>query len=187
MKLKIKEIIVVEGRDDLSAIKRAVDAEVIITGGFSLPERVMKQIEVASKKRGVIIFTDPDYPGERIRKVISQRIKGAKHAFLPKEQAIKKGDVGIENASNKSIIEALKRARFETRKSRDEFKRIDLIENKLIGNEKAAKRRNCLGNILGIGYGNAKQFLNRLNNYGVTREELELAIDKLKKESESNE
>ncbi|MBH9786998.1 DUF4093 domain-containing protein, partial [Clostridioides difficile] len=38
-------------------------------------------------------------------------------------------------------------------------------------------RRDALGKILGIGYGNAKQFLNRLNNYGVEREEF---IDALK-------
>jgi ribonuclease M5 len=34
-----------------------------------------------------------------------------------------------------------------------------------------------LGEILGIGYGNSKQFLNRLNNYGISKEEF---IDGLK-------
>ena len=33
--------------------------------------------------------------------------------------------------------------------------------------------------VLGIGYGNAKQFLNRLNNYGVSREEFEKALSNL--------
>ena len=33
--------------------------------------------------------------------------------------------------------------------------------------------------ILGIGYGNAKQFLNRLNNYGVSREEFEKSLETL--------
>ncbi len=39
--------------------------------------------------------------------------------------------------------------------------------------------RDELGKILGIGYGNAKQFLNRLNNYGVNREEFEVALNKI--------
>ena len=30
----IKEVIVVEGRDDITAVKRAVEAEVIAVGGF---------------------------------------------------------------------------------------------------------------------------------------------------------
>ncbi|ETJ33156.1 hypothetical protein Q604_UNBC12395G0001, partial [human gut metagenome] len=46
----------------------------------------------------------------------------------------------------------------------------------LIGNEDASYRRDKIGQILGIGYGNAKQFLSRLNNYGVTREEFIKAV-----------
>ena len=48
--------------------------------------------------------------------------------------------------------------------------------NGLIGNEDASYRRDKIGQILGIGYGNAKQFLSRLNNYGVTREEFVEAV-----------
>lgn len=64
----IKEIIVVEGRDDVTAVKRAIDAELITTGGFGFPKGVMERIKVANERRGVIIFTDPDFAGEKIRK-----------------------------------------------------------------------------------------------------------------------
>ena len=40
----------------------------------------------------------------------------------------------------------------------------------------AADRRVEVGAILGIGYGNAKQFLKRLNHYGVTRDEWDDAL-----------
>ncbi|WP_442971214.1 toprim domain-containing protein, partial [Romboutsia sp. 13368] len=53
----IKEIIVVEGRDDVTAVKRALDAELITTGGFGFPKGVMERIKAAQKRRGVIIFT----------------------------------------------------------------------------------------------------------------------------------
>lgn len=172
----IKEIIVVEGRDDVSAIKRAVDAEIITTGGFALPPSVMKRIERAAKHRGVIIFTDPDFAGEKIRKIISSQIPNCKHAFLPKDKAIKDGDIGIENASPESIRLALKNAKSERVDKREEFTQRDLIENNLIGSERASYRREELGKILGIGYGNAKQFLSRLNNYDVIREEWNEAI-----------
>ena len=62
---------------------------------------------------------------------------------------------------------------------REEFKQVDLIRNGLIGNEDASHRRDELGKILGIGYGNAKQFLSRLNNYGVSREEFEQALTQI--------
>ena len=166
----IKEIIVVEGRDDVTAVKRALDAELITTGGFGFPKGVMERIKAAQKRRGVIIFTDPDFAGEKIRKKIAAEVPGCKHAFLPREEAKKDGDIGIENASPKSILAALER---------EEIKQVDLIRNGLIGNEDASHRRDELGKILGIGYGNAKQFLSRLNNYGVSREEFEQALTQI--------
>lgn len=177
----IKEVIVVEGRDDITAVKRAVDAELIATGGFGFPKGVMERIKEASKRRGIIIFTDPDFAGEKIRKTITNEISGCKHAFLPREEAIKDGDIGIENASVESIRAALSKVRSEAIEKRNEFTNSDLIKNGLIGNEEASYRRDELGKILGIGYGNAKQFLSRLNNYGVTREEFKTAIEKLDK------
>lgn len=39
MKKIIKEIIVVEGRDDISAVKAAVDAEIIQVNGFAKKKR----------------------------------------------------------------------------------------------------------------------------------------------------
>lgn len=172
----IKEIIVVEGRDDVTAVKRALDAELITTGGFGFPKGVMERIKAAQKRRGVIIFTDPDFAGEKIRKKIAQEVPGCKHAFLPREEAKKNGDIGIENASPESILKALNKVRTESSEKRNEFGQVDLIRNNLIGNEDASYRRDKIGQILGIGYGNAKQFLSRLNNYGVTREEFVEAV-----------
>ena len=175
----IKEIIVVEGRDDVTAVKRAVDAELITTGGFGFPKGVMERIKSAQERRGVIIFTDPDFAGEKIRKKIAVEVPGCKHAFLPREEAKKNGDIGIENATPESIRKALEKVRTESTDKRDEFGQVDLIRNGLIGNDDASHRRDKLGMILGIGYGNAKQFLTRLNNYGVSREEFEKALETL--------
>ena len=116
---------------------------------------------------------------EKIRKKIAAEVPGCKHAFLPREEAKKDGDIGIENATPESIRKALEKVRTESTDKRDEFGQIDLIRNGLIGNEDASNRRDELGKILGIGYGNAKQFLSRLNNYGVSREEFEQALTKI--------
>ena len=172
----IKEIIVVEGRDDISAVKKAVDAEVIATHGLGITDETLKQIKIAGERRGVIIFTDPDYPGEKIRKIVSEGVKNCKHAFLPKDKALKDGDIGIENAKPEDIIQALNKARVETIRPNDEFSRTDLLKYGLVGTEDSSKKRDLLGRILGIGYCNSKQFLKRLNNYSIDREEFEEAI-----------
>lgn len=172
----IKEIIVVEGRSDVSAVKKAVDAEIIATSGFGITEETIKLIKQAAKTKGIIILTDPDYAGKKIRQIISREIENCKHAFIPRDKATKNGNIGVENASPEQIIKALENARAEQIAKRDEFTLEDLIINKLTGNANASKRRNEIGQILNIGHCSSKQFLKRLNNYNVSREEFEEAV-----------
>lgn len=176
----IKEIIVVEGKHDVHAVRRAVDAECIITGGFTLSAHTIEQIQNAYNKRGIIILTDPDSAGERIRKFLTEKFPEAKHAFVPREAASANNDIGIEQASPEAIRMALSKVRYLEWKSTQEFSWSDIIDAGLTGTPDAAKLRAVLGAELGIGYANAKGLLHRLNNYGVTREEFEKALIKLK-------
>lgn len=178
-KERIKETIVVEGKDDEAALKRAVDCEVIITRGFGMTEQTILRIAHAAETTGVIIFTDPDFAGERIRERIAKRVPSCKHAFLSQEDAMYKDNIGIENASPESIIDALEKVRTIKHDVVPLFTKQDLFMLELEGFEQSSEKRNLLGKALGIGYCNAKQFLNRLNHYGVTREELMEAIIKL--------
>ena len=172
----IKEIIVVEGRDDVTAVKRALDAELITTGGFGFPKGVMERIKSAQKRKGVIVLTDPDFAGEKIRKIIAKRVPGIKHAYIAQEDGIKDDDIGVENASPEVIIEALNRAKVTLEEKAETFDAQDMFYFRLNGDPNAKARRIKLGNKLGIGYGNANQMLSRLNNYGITKEEFIEAI-----------
>ncbi|MCY6355704.1 ribonuclease M5 [Clostridium sp. ZS2-4] len=178
----IKEVIVVEGRDDITAVKRAVDAEIIAVGGFGINKKVIDRIKEAQKRQGVIVFTDPDFAGEKIRRIISKRVSGVKHAYITKQEGLRDDDIGVENASPETIIRALKNAKCEVKEKRDFFNTQDLYYFNLTGNSEAKKRREALGRELGIGYCNSAQFITRLNNYGITREEFVAAINKISKE-----
>lgn len=48
----LKEVLVVEGKMDTVAIKRALEADTIETGGFTLAPYTLRQIEAAYKKAG---------------------------------------------------------------------------------------------------------------------------------------
>ncbi|HCQ90005.1 MAG TPA: ribonuclease M5, partial [Clostridium sp.] len=74
----IKEVIVVEGRDDITAVKRAVDAELIAVSGFGINQSTINKIKEAQKRQGVIVLTDPDFAGEKIRKIIAKRVPNVK-------------------------------------------------------------------------------------------------------------
>ena len=105
------------------------------------------------------------------------------HLHFSKEEleqtTLKKGDIGVENATKADIIEAINKSRPEIVNKSTEFSKDDLVNNGLSGAEDSSKRREKLGEGLGIGYSNAKQLLNRLNNFGITREEFNEALERL--------
>ncbi len=181
-------MIVVEGRDDTVAIQRAVDADTIETGGSAITIEKIKRIKKAQELRGVIVFTDPDYPGEKIRKTISQHVFGVKHAFITREEANKNGNIGVENARPEVIVKALNQAKTEWLENESDNENIPwerLIEAGLIGGEESKQRRMRIGKTLGIGYGNAKQFYKRLKMFQISEEEFNravLLVDKRKDE-----
>lgn len=179
----IKEVIVVEGKDDVQALKNAVDAQMICTSGMGITKETLVNIQNASERCGIIIFTDPDYPGEKIRSIISQKVKNCKQAYLPKEEARckKTGKIGVEYASPQNIIKALERAKAEHKTYESVFSETNLFEWSLVGPPAGNKRREELGNILGIGKTNAKQFLRRINAYQISREEIEEGLRQLER------
>jgi ribonuclease M5 len=179
----IREVIIVEGKNDIAAVQRAVEAECLATGGFALTTSGLKQIEAAYRHNGIIILTDPDSAGERIRKTLNKYFPEAKHAFIPQEAATANNDIGIEQASSEAIRAALAKARCITCSPRLEFNPEDLRTAGLSGRTDAGRRRAAVGEKLGIGYANAKTFLRRLNHYGVTRDEFRAALTALEEEN----
>lgn len=175
----IKEVIVVEGRDDITAVKQAVDAEVIATGGFGINKKVIDRIKDAQKRKGVIVLTDPDFAGEKIRSIIAKRVPGIKHAYIAQEDGIKGDDIGVENAKPEVIIEALNRAKITEEEYKEIYTSEDMFFFKLTGYTDSKKRRIILGKELGIGYGNANQMLIRLNKYSIDLDEFKKAIKKI--------
>lgn len=175
----IKEIIVVEGKDDTAAIKRAVEAETIETGGSAINQDIIRRIKLAQQRRGVIVFTDPDHAGERIRKIISSQVPGCKHAFLTQEEATSKGDIGVENAAPETIRKALANLRTEYEAEESDIAMEDLIDAGLIVHPQAAARRLEMGRLLGIGYCNGKQFYKRCQMFRISREEFAAAWQQL--------
>lgn len=177
----IKEIIVVEGKSDTAVIKHAVAAETIETGGSAINEEIYRQIELAYERRGVIIFTDPDHAGEKLRRLITERVPGCKHAFLDRESAsTAKGKVGIEHASPEAIRAALSSVKTvyqeATVANADRVEWKDMLAAGLIGTNSASARRELVGKQLGIGYANGKQFYKRCQMFQISREEFRLAV-----------
>ncbi|MFP7495424.1 ribonuclease M5 [Terribacillus saccharophilus] len=170
--MQIKEVIVVEGKDDTAKINQAIQADTIETNGSAIHAGIIEQIKHAQEKRGVIIFTDPDYPGERIRHIVAQAVPGCKHAFLPKDKARARNNkgIGIEHATAESIRTALEQV-YETSDTYvPEISREAVIAYGLLGGPKAKHRRTQLGERLAIGHTNGKQLLKRLAMFRISEQ-----------------
>ncbi|MBR6025703.1 MAG: ribonuclease M5 [Firmicutes bacterium] len=168
---RIKESIIVEGKDDESAVRKALECNVICTHGYGISESTISLIKAAYESCGIIIFTDPDHAGQSIRNKLVSLFPNAKHAYLTKNQAYKEGDVGIENAAPEDIRRAIEAvAQADAKKS--SFTESDMTRLGLSGRSDSAKKRAELGAKLGIGYANSKTFLRRLQYMGISPEDI---------------
>ncbi|MCL1852840.1 MAG: ribonuclease M5 [Peptococcaceae bacterium] len=181
----IEELIVVEGKNDAHALRRALgeDVDVFWTHGFGLTMEQILFLRRAAQERGVLVCTDPDRPGQMIRDKIAQEVPGVRHVYVSKATALNEARtrVGVEYASPETIREAFARVGPdlqypEHQKSDPLWSLRDLTDLGLNGHPQAAIRRRELGKRLHMGDANAKQFVHRLNALRVSREELLVLI-----------
>lgn len=163
---KIKEIVVVEGKTDTAILKQLFDVDTIETHGLALDDKTLQLIKQANQTRGIIVLTDPDYPGMRIRNQIQETVENCQHAFIEKKDAIGKKKVGVAEARKEAIIEALENvvtfSKIQESISWNEFISLDIIGNK--------EKRLKVYQIFHLGYGNVKTLFKRLNMVGITKE-----------------
>jgi len=167
--MKINEVIVVEGEHDATRLKQLFDVDIIVTNGSAINQKTLSLIKQVNETRGVIVFCDPDYPGEQIRKKIMEVIPNARHAFIHKEDAIDtvKHKIGVEHASDDALYKALEYVvsfKEDSTISYDDFIKLDMIGNK--------KRRLVLCSKLNIGYSNAKTLYKRLNMLSLSYDDI---------------
>ncbi|NQP42331.1 ribonuclease M5 [Streptococcus suis] len=182
-KIKIQEVLVVEGKDDTANLKRFYEVDTYETRGSAISDDDLERIEKLHDLRGVIIFTDPDYNGERIRKIIMQVIPTVKHAFLQRDEAAPKSktkgrSLGIEHASFEDLEKALAGVRgYYDDEHNFDITKSDLMRLGLLMGGDSRKRREHLGEKLRIGYCNGKQLLKRLELFGISLVEVEEAME----------
>lgn len=174
--MHIQEVIIVEGNHDSALLKSLVDCDTIITHGSTLSKTTQKLIQQAAKERNIIIFTDPDSTGEKIRRQITKLVPDAKHAFLPQHLALGKGKIGVEHAKGADILAALENVQTFGNPS-EMITMGDLMELKLAGLPDSELRRNKIAHAFQIGDCNAKTFLRRMGMLNITKEQLEITVE----------
>ena len=163
--VRIKEVIVVEGRYDKNTLSQTVDATIITLGGFAVfnDKEKIAFLRRLAEKQGLIVLTDSDGAGF----VIRNYLKGAlpkelvKQAYIPdaygkerrKRTPGKEGKLGVEGMRPEVLVEALRRsgATFldeekiaSSEKERKPITKADLFMLGLTGGEGSAEKRKIL-------------------------------------------
>lgn len=175
------QIIVCEGTHDEHKILAVYkNARCVITNGSEISEDTLLLIKELSKKYEIVIFTDPDSPGEKIRKRIVEMVPQAKHAFIKKEKCISSNNkkVGVEHATKEDIKEALENL-LSPREGVKLLSLSDLYELGLSGTGESAKLRQTLSKRLNIGNPNTKTFIKRIAMLGIEKEELKALVGEI--------
>ena len=181
----MSDVIVVEGLHDEIKIKSVFpDAFCVITNGSEISDDTLKYIKKLSETHGIIIFTDPDSPGERIRSKVLEIVPNAKNAFIRKKDAISQNNkkVGVEHATKEMIRNALIDIYNVDSDIKGNITNLDLFELGLNGNDLSSLYRDRISDILNIGKPNNKSFLKRINQIGLTKSKLEELVCQVKLE-----
>ncbi len=179
-KIKINDIIIVEGKDDVTRVRECVDGVVISTGGVHISPEKREEIKSITHNRDVIIFTDPDHAGEKIRSSIKKILnRDVKEAYISRKKCDLKGDIGVENADCEDIIDALKKAHASTGENKRIYDEAFLFKNNLSGSSNSKKRREIFCDKLNLGRPTSKQLLNRLNTFSIPEEIVEKVLKEI--------
>lgn len=110
----LKQVIVVEGKTDVQKIKQAFpgdELEFLITNGLGFDETFLEVCKKTNAARGIIVMTDPDGPGNKIRARINEYLDfKCANAFVDKKNIKNTRKIGIAEAELADIVFALENA-----------------------------------------------------------------------------
>lgn len=164
--LSIKEAIIVEGKYDKIKLSGFLDSFIFVADGFSIfnNKKDQQTIKTLAEKTGIVILTDSDSAGIKIRNFIKQLVpkEQVKHAYIPeiagkeKRKTVpgKEGLLGVEGITEEIITDALVKSGCticgKSEKPKAKLTKLDFFEMGLSGGEKSSELRHKLAVKLGL-------------------------------------
>ena len=195
----IKETIIVEGIYDKIKLSGFIDSLIFMTDGYSVfnNKNLQKSIKTLAEKTGIVILTDSDSAGIKIRNFVKQLCptNQVKHAYVPeisgkerrKRVAGKAGLLGVEGISQEIIINALKKSGCTIngsageKKAKQDITKSDFYSIGLSGKDESAELRKKLALSLGLPSKLSSNMLLDAVNRLLTLDELAILLENIKK------
>lgn len=162
--IKIEQAIIVEGKYDKIKLASLVDAVIIVTNGFGIFKDAEKLalIRYYAEKTGIIILTDSDSAGRKIRGYIKGAVKNGKitNVYVPdifgkekrKTKPSAEGKLGVEGIKPEILLEAFEKSGITAseRVNSGDISKTTLYELGLSGGNNSSELRRRLQKKLGL-------------------------------------
>lgn len=163
--IHLEQAVIVEGKYDKIKLSSIIDAVIITTNGFSVIKNKEKLeiIRFYAANKGIIILTDSDSAGFKIRNFIKGAVKNGKitNVYIPdifgkekrKSAPSKEGKLGVEGIDKDILIKAFEKAGITSSESAvraEPVTKLDLYEAGLSGGENSSDKRSILLKELGL-------------------------------------
>lgn len=157
--IRLKQAVIVEGKYDKIKLESIIDAVIIETNGYGIfkDKEKLALIRCYAKKTGIIIMTDSDSAGFKIRNYLKGAVPEGNiiNVYIPdifgkekrKEKPSAEGKLGVEGVKKYVILQALEKAGVcaeKTDEKKDVITKYDLYEYGLSGRENSSQIRRQL-------------------------------------------
>ena len=167
--LKVEQAIVVEGKYDKIKLESIIDATIVVTNGYGIfkDREKLELIRFYARKKGIIILTDSDGAGFKIRGFLKGSVPegSIKNVYIPdifgkekrKVKPSAEGKLGVEGIKKELIVEAFRTAGINfvseegaEKTERNPVTRTDIYEAGLTGTPDSSEKRKKLLKKLGL-------------------------------------
>lgn len=166
--LDINEVIVVvEGKSDTQVLKKVYPHIITFeTNGLGITKETILKLKKMSEKnkKKILVLTDPDIPGEIIRRRIDELIDDVYHIYIPQKNASKNNSIGIEHCDTKTLEEVFNGARKKSKNNTNRYSMSDLVKIGIY-QDKIKRREFCEKHC--ISFGNNKKVLKQINSFNI--------------------
>lgn len=194
--IKINQAVIVEGKYDKIRLSSIIDGIIIVTNGFRIfkDKEKLELIRYYALTTGIVILTDSDSAGRKIRGYIKGAVKDGniRNVYIPdilgkekrKEKPSAEGKLGVEGMNAEILLEAFEKAGITASESsgKGDISKLTLFEYGLSGSENSSFLRERLQKSLGLPSMMSASSLVEVLNTMMTADELGQRITELKEE-----
>ena len=195
--LKIDEAVIVEGKYDKIKLSSIIDTVIIVTNGFGIfkDREKLELIRYYAETTGIIILTDSDNAGRKIRGYLKSAIGGGniRNVYIPdvfgkekrKDKPSAEGKIGVEGIDKELILEAFEKSGItaSVREKPHDITKLTLYKLGLSGGNESSRMRKLLQKSLRLPECLSATALVEVLNTMMTADELAEHMVKIKEET----